>query len=301
MEQDPNVLRQQHIEHLYSRKSLNQDIEAAILASPTNVKKISEGTKQLKNWLGMDFFPSKNARLKQIDPLNLRELVIDIFTGIAYYQTEELLVSACGQLAIKMGFDNHEDSIRTVSEMVGVLCYTDAYDIRKEHPMASMMVISKLELPDDIIARIKRSLYLPPMLCEPEYLEGNFDSAYLTFNDSLLLGQNNAHSEDICLDALNIQNNVALNINQEFLLAVEEEPNHELDTVEKLQLWTDFVQQSVEVYGLMLAGGNKFWLTNKYDKRGRMYAQGYHVTTQGSPYKKAMLEFSDKKMLEGIW
>ena len=32
------------------------------------------------------------------------------------------------------------------------------------------------------------------------------------------------------------------------------------------------------------------YITNKWDKRGRMYAQGYHITTQGSEYKKCMVD-----------
>jgi DNA-directed RNA polymerase len=46
-----------------------------------------------------------------------------------------------------------------------------------------------------------------------------------------------------------------------------------------------------------MAGGNRFWLTHKYDKRGRTYCQGYHVSYQGNDYNKACIEFADGEPL----
>ena len=46
--------------------------------------------------------------------------------------------------------------------------------------------------------------------------------------------------------------------------------------------------------------GNRFYLGHKYDKRGRIYAQGYHISTQGTPYRKAMLDFADKEPVTDI-
>ena len=40
------------------------------------------------------------------------------------------------------------------------------------------------------------------------------------------------------------------------------------------------------------------FITHKFDKRGRIYSQGYHVHIQGTSYKKAILELHNKEMVE---
>ena len=50
---------------------------------------------------------------------------------------------------------------------------------------------------------------------------------------------------------------------------------------------------------LLAKQGNQFYLTHKVDKRLRLYAQGYHVTTQGSPFKKASIELHKEEIVNG--
>ena len=51
-----------------------------------------------------------------------------------------------------------------------------------------------------------------------------------------------------------------------------------------------------DVIGLLQQEGSEFYLTHKYDKRGRTYCQGYHVTYQGAPWNKAVIEFADQEV-----
>lgn len=53
-----------------------------------------------------------------------------------------------------------------------------------------------------------------------------------------------------------------------------------------------------DVIGLLIQEGNEFYLTHKYDKRGRVYCQGYHVTYQGAAWNKAVIEFADKELID---
>ena len=69
--------------------------------------------------------------------------------------------------------------------------------------------------------------------------------------------------------------------------------------MEKRQNWSTFKGESYELYSMLAKQGNQFWLTNKVDKRGRKYAQGYHVTSQGSCFKKAMLELHHETHVTG--
>jgi hypothetical protein len=43
---------------------------------------------------------------------------------------------------------------------------------------------------------------------------------------------------------------------------------------------------------------NVFYLTHRYDKRGRTYCQGYHVNYQGTAWNKACVEFAQKELIE---
>jgi hypothetical protein len=138
------------------------------------------------------------------------------------------------------------------------------------------------------------------MVCEPLELKSNLDSGYLTHKDSLILGRGNHHAGDICLDVLNRMNRVALKLDTDFLRTVEEEPTFELDTSEKRSMWLNFKAQSARMYMLMHNLGNEFYLTHKVDKRGRIYAQGYHINTQGAAYKKAMVDLANEELVEGV-
>jgi hypothetical protein len=287
-------------EYVFSRKHIDGYIAQAIQESPANENKVAVGTKLIKDWMAGDYYATKNARITQLVSLDIEQLVREIFICIAYYQQEELFVGVSGQLAIKMGFDNHADSIKTMAEILAVLCQTDAFDINKDSDASSLMIQSKISLPVEITQLIARSMYMPPMVCPPDLVETNFESAHLTFNDGLLLGHDNNHSGDLCLDIINNQNQTALQLNSEFLHTVPELPTHDLSNVMKLDQWTQFIEQSKEVYALILMQGNQFWLNTKPDTRGRLYAQGYHVTTQGSPYKKAMIELAYEEVVEGV-
>ena len=113
-----------------------------------------------------------------------------------------------------------------------------------------------------------------------------------------MLGKKNGHDGDLCLDVINKQNAIPLRLDLEFLTTVEEQPSFELDTPEKIQNWSVFKQQSYEIYRLLK--DDPFYLTNRVDKRGRLYAQGYHVSTQATGFKKAMIEFAEPETVEGV-
>lgn len=283
----------------YNRKHINTFIDDEIRADPAAEAKVYIGLKLLKIWIAKEHYPSKRARLDQLEILDLEQLVRTVFCSVAYCQTPELFVNITAQLAAKLGFDNKRDSIITTAEILAVLCESDAFDlIRTENDR--IQVLSRIPLSTELLSFVRNSLYLPPMVCKPTSVNTNYESPFLTHNDSLVLGADNAHTEDICLDAINIQNKVCFKLSTEFLDKCEEVPSKPLDTMKKQQAWTEFMRQSAEIYDLMCDQGNKFWFPNKVDKRGRMYTLGYHINPQGSPYKKAMLELHHQELVEGV-
>jgi hypothetical protein len=300
--------RQLAIEYSFSRKHIDRYIEQELREVPENWTKVQQGIDLLEQYRSTHYeyekqgqmvpWESKNARVAQLADLDLEQVVLQILVGTTYCQIPELFTSVTAQLAGRLHFDDKEDSIRTVAEMVAVLCHTDAYDISQTGENGQLMIQSRVLLSTQLKNYIEQSVYLPPMVCEPEELTHNYQSAYLTHNDCLVLGKGNGHDGDLCLDVLNKQNRIPLKLDLEFLTTVEEEPTFDLDTPEKIQEWDRFKLQSYQVYRLI--AGQTFYLTNKVDKRGRIYAQGYHITTQGSAFKKAMVDFAEAEVVEGV-
>lgn len=295
----PQFIVQQCNEERYSRKAIDGYIREEMATNPDMQAKIKQGVQLIQQYMAKDYYASKNKRILQLANMELEPLVIDIFTGVAYCQREELFTSVTAQMASRLRFDDKTEAITTVAELLAVLCMTDAFDIGKADKMASLCVFSRIPLSKKLLDYVEHSAYLPPMVCEPLELKSNYSSGYLTFNDSLVLGSGNHHDGDLCLDVLNLMNRVELKLDLEFLCKVEEEPTSELDTQDKRDHWLKFKKQSYRFYDLIQSQGNAFHMTHKVDKRGRIYSQGFHINPQGAPFKKAMIELANEELVEG--
>lgn len=294
------IIRQEAIEKKYSRKHIDQYIRDSILGNPGMVAKITMGVQLIEDYKAKTYYDSKNARIEQLEGLDVEALVLDIFVGIAYCQREELFTSVTAQLASRLKFSDKADAIKTVAELTAVLCGTDAFDINKASSNASLMIQSQIPLEDKLVDYINNSQYLPPMVCKPLELTSNYSSGYLSHTDSVILGSGNGHDGNVCLDVLNTMNAVELQLATDFVGSVEEEPTFDLDTPEKVEQWANFKRQSYSFYLLMATNGNKFHLTHKWDKRGRGYSQGYQINTQGTAFKKAALELANEEYVDGV-
>ena len=300
METMREIVLQEMNEMRFNRKHIDAKIREEIKANPDMCDKMTQGVDLLKQYMAGSYYESKMKRIAQLVNLDLEAMALDLFTGIAYCLRPELFTSVTAQLASRLKFSDKTEAITTVAEITAVLCATDAFDIEKANKMASLMVVSNIPLSEKLVTFIEESQFLPPMVCEPLELTHNYSSGYLTHNDSLILGTGNHHDGDICLDVLNTMNKVALKLDTEFLSQVEEEPTFDLDTQDKLDQWNKFKEQSYMMYSLLASQGNQFYLNHKVDKRGRIYASGYHISTQGTSFKKASLEFAKEELVTGI-
>lgn len=300
METMQDIVVQELNEMRFNRKHIDKKIRNAIEENPVMVAKLEQGVQLVTAFLAGDYYESKMKRLAQLDNLDVPELVMDMFVGIAYAQRPELFTSVSAQMAARLKFSDRAEAITTVAELMAVLCQTDAFDINKADRQASLMVVSRIPLSDSLVKFIENSQYLPPMVCEPLELTHNYSSGYLTHNDSLILGSGNHHDGDICLDVLNTMGKVALSLDVPFLLQEEEMPTFDLDSQEKADQWSRFKRQSNMFYLLMQQQGNTFYLNHKVDKRGRIYASGYHISTEGAAFKKASIELAREELVEGV-
>lgn len=309
MNMNESIFWQEEIERKYNRKHIDRRIREEIDQNEDLQTKIQQGVELLEKYrstaytyykkdVGIVPFDSKNRRVAQIAGLDIESMVRQMFIGVAYCVRPVLFTSITAQMASRLKFSDKRDAIATVAEMLAVLCLTDAFDIFKQGQMGSLELVSRIPLSDELMEFVENSEYLPPMICPPKELTGNYSSGYLTHTDSLVLGSGNHHEGDLCLDVLNTMNNVALTLDVDFLRTYEEEPTFIIENQDQADQWRRYKAQSARFYMLMVDYGNRFYLTHKVDKRGRIYAQGYHITTQGTAYKKAAIELAHKEFIE---
>lgn len=314
------IILQEENESRYSRKAIDGMIKESLDSQPDIQRKVALGYSLVNEYMDKTYYDSKNIRINQLKELDIVKLVTDIYIGVAYCLVPTLFTSITAQLAGRLGFSDKVDAIKTVAELVAVLSETDAFDITKEDSMSSLMVISRMELDKELLEYVEGSAYLPPMVCEPKPLENNYSSGYLTYNDSLILGKSNAHEDDICLDVLNLVNRTPLKLDIDFLKTMDEDPTQEftaqwahkkslekgkvitdaqamINAQKAIDQWHKFKKQSTSFYLLMASQGNEFYLTNKVDKRGRIYSSGFHINTQGTSFKKASIELSKQEVV----
>ena len=70
-----------------------------------------------------------------------------------------------------------------------------------------------------------------------------------------------------------------------------------MDLDKRRKAFQKYDRNSKVVLELLTMISDKFYLTHRYDKRGRTYAQGYHVNPQGNSWNKAIINFANKEVI----
>ena len=169
----------------------------------------------------------------------------------------------------------------------------------------SQTVVMRYDITDDVKAKLEQFQYPLPMVQYPDPLTNNRQTGYVTIRKSVIL-KNNHHDEDVCLDHLNRANKIPLALNADVVAFVQNRWKN-LDKPKEDETYDEFKARkkafekydrtSRDVLDALMAQGNQFWLTHRYDKRGRTYSQGYHVNYQGTDWNKAVIEFYDAEPL----
>jgi hypothetical protein len=292
---------QRIVENIFSRKNIEKKVLEDLRSSPAIVEKIEQGVEALTEWIQGDYYESKNKRLARLLQLDLKHTVEEILVVVLQLRAPTMLTSVVGQLAGNLNYSSKVDGIKTLAEILTILCEVDLFDIYKESISGILTVSNIYELDDETTEFINRTKYLPPMLCVPNKIKSNHDSGYLTVRDTMLLGKGNYHDGELCLDSINKFNAIPLSLDVRLLKSYEETSKKDLDTPEKEKAFNNMVRQSYRVYLDLIKQGNHFYLTHKLDKRGRTYSQGYHVNPQGASYKKAILNFHHEELIEGVY
>ncbi|UKL14758.1 RNA polymerase, single-subunit [Stenotrophomonas phage C121] len=168
------------------------------------------------------------------------------------------------------------------------------------------VLIVRFEINAALQAELDKFQYPLPMVVEPLTVKKNTETGYLTPHGSIIL-KNNHHNDDVCLDHINRLNKIPLKINhvasvmlknQWKNLDKQKEDETPDEFKKRKRAFEKYDKHAKEVISFLIKEGNEFYLTHKFDKRGRTYAQGYFVNYQGNSWNKACVHFANEEMID---
>lgn len=284
--------RQVDIEELYSKRRVKHLIRQELLASQEIVDSLKSASEAVQAWLEKDYYPAKQKRLSGLKGMNLTALLTEIMVTLMQLDHAEQLTATAGRIVGCLHFEDAVAGVTTAAELLVHLAEADLIDLGRDK-QNSIIVIPVYQVSPALAEHIRHTMYLPPMVVPPLKLTQNYSGGLLTEESSVILKRGH-HEEDVCLDHLNTVNQVPLRLNLEFLCRYSPEPDlATLDDPDKLTAWKQRMKQAFQCFSMLAREGNRFWLTHKYDKRGRTYAQGYQVSYQGDEFRKAIVELAD--------
>ena len=313
-------LTQSNLEEVFSKKSTRDFIFELLMADPTTLHMIGDGIDLITAWANSpSTYKAKEERKAAILCMDIQDIVEKLFIDVLLIKGTSTLASMSSQLGQTLGFADTREGITLAAELLAVMLPVQLYTIAPLYAKGQYHVIPMIELTPEERITAERGMYIPPSIDKPCKLKGNRDSGYKSLKgESLILGGGYKHHEgDICLDVLNLQNRIPLCINEEFLEAVPEERKKSLDEIKQDLIEKGKTKQEIHdalrqedynwyihcslsnmVYNILLDAGNKFYVCNKVDMRGRVYSQGHHVTPMGASYKKGTVDLYNKETVE---
>lgn len=171
-------------------------------------------------------------------------------------------------------------------------------------PLTRQFII-RFDITPEVQAELDRFQYPLPMVIRPRPVKDNRDTGYLLSRNSIILRKNH-HDDDVCLDHINRVNRIkfSLNFDTANMIANKwrnmdkpKQGESKEDFAKRVKAFNKYDRTAKDVINLLVQHGNEFYLTHKYDKRGRVYCQGYHVNYQGAPWNKAVIELADKELV----
>lgn len=276
------------------RKKLREEVAKLQLIN----EKFNEMELMLANWF--DIPENWDDSIKAVKALFTdAEICEKILLAVSYATVEPKPIQAIGAvLAQELCYECPFEGVDVAVTLLEVTTDSDLFDILLKP--GAHKITANFSLPAELLRSIDMAQYPMPMISEPLPLStmdsSNMDTSHYIQRGSLILGKLHHHNEYICKDVLNILNSTPLALDIP-TVSMEETPNKPLDTSEKRKQFNKLAEDSKGVYQELITLGNRFYLTNAYDSRGRAYMQGYHVNLQSTDYKKSAISLADKEVM----
>lgn len=288
-------MKQIDIEARFSRKNIRERVSQDVDMNSTVFKTCVKSIDLLRDHV---YYPAKTKRYESL-LLSSTDIALELFIAVLPIAEMNPIQSIAGQLGARLGYKHALDGVKTASEIIAVCEISGLYDLFKaaDSEFDTLSLRPNYCLSDDVLSFIKDTMYLPPMICEPVPWTTNTDGGYLQGSGSVLLKTMNQHNEQQNLGAINTIQAIHWELDAT-ILELEEVPNKHLDTDTKIEQFDSMKAHSRTVYEALDHLGNDFCFPWKYCSRGRMYMQGYHVSLQSTKYKRALLNFKNKELIQ---
>lgn len=169
-----------------------------------------------------------------------------------------------------------------------------------------------ISLPSYIAEEINKYQFPLPLIIHPKKVKRNKDTGYFsefTEYGSIILN-GHYHEFDVNLDHINRINSVKLSLNSAIAHKIKNNwkninarkaSESDNDYHKRLKNFVKYNKATYDIINGMVMLGNCIYITNKYDKRGRCYAVGYHINPQGNCWNKATIEFYNKEKVKDTY
>lgn len=261
--------------------------------------------------------PIKN-HLKDFPEPNSQK-ILNLFVHLLYIIDEHKEIMYHNLLEICMLNHDRDSHLSLVSSILDLGNSFGLWEY-DQLPVAdnALKVRAKYSASQEYLKAAEECMYKLPMIIKPnkvKYHFNNLGSGYIHDHESLLLN-GKYHKGDLCKEFLDTVNSIPLTINLDVIKHFKNEIDED-SIIENTKLnnslnnvFTDpyevvkQVKENNHKFHLQIYDTvsilNRFYLTHKYDSRGRCYSQGYHYNYQGTSFNKAMLELAEKETVSNI-
>lgn len=292
-------LAQTLTEEIYSRRNIrNEVLEEIDTGEDSFIWPMAEAIANYRN--DKTYYDSKLKRIDLID-LNNVEIAIEMHIAVLPIDGIKPIQQVVSKLGSILDYDEELDGFKTAGELLAVCRNIGLYKLitrySKENDTNTLAIQSLYTLSNKTLEFIERTSYLPPMMVEPREWTTTTNGGYLSSNDNVMLGRINEHNKQVDLTAINKLQRVPYSFNLE-MLEMEEKANKPFETEEQEAQFNLHVKETRRISEELVDHGNEFYFPHKCDFRRRIYSCGYHVNLQGTKYKRAVLEFTEKHIIE---
>ena len=282
-------------EDTYSKSNIRRNIKEHINKF-TDAALPKLATELIDMYLQGKYYPSKEARLDHIRHIDPEELMLEVMVVMCPLTTATTIQVPAASIASRLEYPDIFDGVKTAAELITMCAMARLVYIHPAGTQEDSIAVSSVIPPDqELFNWLEKVRYPNPMVCPPENWNSNTGGGYITSASSILLGKHNHHEDFQAVDALNIQQNSAWELDQD-VLKEDELPKKMPKTSEEARAFLQMARISRQVYKEL--GTDPFWFQLKYDFRGRAYTSGYYVNLQSTSYKKSLLNFVKKEHVQ---
>lgn len=172
-----------------------------------------------------------------------------------------------------------------------------------EYNEVTRQFIVAIDIPDDVQWEIDAYQYPFPMIIPPSPVKNNKQSGYLSIDTHIIL-KKNRHNDDVVLDHINRANSIPFEINTEVVTHIQNEwrnldKKKQGETIWEFQdrkkAFEKYDRTAKAVIDLLVENTDVIYFTHRYDFRGRIYCQGYHLNYAGNSWNKACVSLANKE------